>query len=127
MKTKIIIAVLVLIVLISVGGYFTYAHSKKEFFGSATGRIYKPFVSAAKSCEKYKDEEARYENCIKKFNKTKEAYKNKKCLEIKKEVIEIDGSTCKVTYSTDKSSYFSYSCNPRSPEVSKKLREMFNK
>ena len=127
MKTKIIIAVLVLLILVGVGGYFTYNYSKKEFFCSSTGRIHKPFVSAAQSCEKYKDEPERFENCVQKFNKTTEAYKNGKCMEIKKEVVEIDGSTCNVTYSTDKASYFSYSCNPRSPEVSKKLREMYNK
>ncbi len=127
MKTKIIIAVLVLLVVLGVGGYFAYQHSQKEFFCSSTGRIYRPFVTASKSCEKYKDEPDRYENCVKKFNRTTKAYRDGKCMQIIREVVKIDDSTCNVTYSTDKSSYFSYSCTPRSPEVAKKLRERYNK
>jgi len=127
MKTKIIVAVLALLVVIGVGGFFAYQYSQKEFFCSSTGRIHKPFATVAQACDKYKDEAERYENCVKKFEKTQKAFKAGKCMELIREVVKIDDSTCNVTYSTDKSSYFSYSCDPRSPEVAKKIREMYIK
>jgi len=117
----------VLLVIICVCGYLAYSVSQKEYFCSPTGRMYKVFSNAKQTCEKYKDEPERYENCIKRFEKTKKAFKAGKCMEIIVETHKIDGSECKVTFSKDKRAYFSYSCKPRSPEVSKKIREMYGR
>lgn len=126
MNKKLIIGV-VLLAIICVCGFWAHSVSKKEYFCSPTGRMYKVFSSASKTCEKYKDDAERYGNCVTRFNKTKKAYKDGRCMEIIIETHKIDGSECKVTFSKDKKSYFSYSCKPRSPEVSKKIRQMYNR
>ena len=126
-KCVITFFVLLLLAALGAGGYFTYQYSQKEFFCSSTGRMHKPFSTVDSVCKDQKNVPEKFERCQKSFEKTHKAFVDKKCSEIVREVVQIDGSTCKVTYALDKKSYFSYSCSPRSIEVTKKLRAKYGR
>ena len=129
MKTNVIIAIasIILVAILAACGVFGVKHGKQEYFCIATGKIYHPFETKDAACEKFKDDAAKLERCQDKFDKTVKAYKAGKCSEIIRDTLTIDGSSCKVTYTKDKKSYFTYSCTPRSPEVTKKLKELYGR
>lgn len=126
-KGVITIVSVLIVAILATCGYLCYAYSKKEFYCNTAGRMYQPFSTAESVCKKQIDNEKKYERCKTKFAKAKKAFLDGKCSEIKRDTVKVDDSTCKVTYSIKNNTYFSYSCNPHSKEITDKLRKMYGR